>query len=1267
MIPVQQCIDMQEEKEAEEEFIGDDSGQDELEDTSDNISGEALNASPSLDPKRKPSSIGITFFVETTDSNITVCITWGEYEEIKENGESHYKRYPRSKVIEIPMEGNKKIAISEHKKIYFYYFINTAKNGENKKKLSLFIVNEIEPENKYKTEIKNVIFQPQIRIKFKRNTKLAINESRTSLDSEDSELALLYHHRDFSVKGHLCSIILKEFDPQISDNAFKKQFSAEALESPAFKWVDGLISNNLTKEEVEEFSSPDLRTEFVPMYSVPSPTFDIKTLNGTSIEFYAKELSLLWNPDELQLKLSPILDLFEKWIEGNAKSILTRPEQEQIILSKVLLDSVSSLQRMKKGFNLLLKNEEARLAFCLANRAMDLQYSWKRTKGGLKWRPFQIAYFLLTIESIYNSNSSDRSTCDLLWVATGGGKTEAYLAVIAFTIVLRRLRGIRESSDEGFGTSVITRYTLRLLAIQQFRRTLSLITALEYLRVSQQGENQHGWRPPGYNLKGDFILGTTPFTIGLWVGSGVTPNKLEGNDYTAEGAISKLKKPSDPADQSEPAQITSCPACDSILSIPSEGLKEGLHVLYLVVKADKGKLLNIDSKLLGGYGKIFLKEIEIKVSSNINYSTLKLVFEAKNKLNTKEINHSLEELFSGLRKYDGCLTNASSHPTKPGYFLRSYINQSKRKHEYNFDIYCPNPECPLTIVWFGASPGGMIDNKSVEEFIGNKGLTLRGNLKLNEIVEPFQMINSHYSSRIQIPAMTVDEQIYMNPPTVLLSTVDKFARPAFEPRVSAIFGNFDYYHPIFGYYRESLHGRGDNIHPSPSGHKSALIVKVKNAAPPDLILQDELHLVEGPLGGMVGMYETAVDYLIREKTGIIPKYIASTATIRNSEDQVQAIFDRKVHLFPPFGNNSDDRFFIHESEKHPLEEKSSGRLYLGIAAPGRGPLTPIYRILARLLQSGWKNRDDPEIDRFWTVTGYFNSIRELAGAVALYRQDIPQQVRILCHEDSRELSEERILELSSRTPSTILPTILETLNKNYGLEGKDSIDALFTTSMFGTGIDIPRLGLMVVNGQPKTTSSYIQSTGRIGRSSGGLVVTFLRASRPRDLSHYEYFAGFHRQLHRFVEPVSVYPFAPKVIERTLGPISVFLLRNALISDIPWQLDNYAGKMSQYRGSSSLVKKLGNIFETRAQTQPNRKRPLAGDVKNKTSEKIDLWEQENIRSKDMGRAVRYTEYFTITSDVILGDAMHRRSREFTTVYDDAPQSLRDIEETTSFET
>jgi superfamily II DNA or RNA helicase len=216
--------------------------------------------------------------------------------------------------------------------------------------------------------------------------------------------------------------------------------------------------------------------------------------------------------------------------------------------------------------------------------------------------------------------------------------------------------------------------------------------------------------------------------------------------------------------------------------------------------------------------------------------------------------------------------------------------------------------------------------------------------------------------------------------------------------------------------------------------------------------------------------------------------------------------------------------------------------------------------------------------------------------------------------------------------------------------------------MFGTGVDISRIGLMIVNGQPKTTSSYIQSTGRVGRKSGALVVTFFRASRPRDLSHYEFFSRHHRQMHRFVESPTVFPFAPGVQERALGPVVVAMLRNTKNPATNWSLESSAPLM-ETQSNNLEVRNLLRVLENRAQQQPNGRKPSPGNVETLTNSEIDRWRSFAERHQT---DLRYTEYFDTRNDVVLGDPPHFHAGR-AVVYRNAPTSLREIEEETGFET
>jgi hypothetical protein len=837
----------------------------------------------------------------------------------------------------------------------------------------------------------------------------------------------------------------------------------------------------------------------------------------------------------------------------------------------------------------------------------------------------------MTLESVVNSNSEDRDVCDLLWVPTGGGKTEAYLALAAFAIAFRRRRALARNTGDraGAGVSVISRYTLRLLTIQQFRRAV--------------------------------IWGSMRFSVGLWVGGSVTPNALLdswGGYQTIPGGLSVLLGQ---AGDGEPAQILKCPACETILSIPSRqdgGLPPGTHTIHLVVRGNpEGEVRPQDLN----FQSIRPDEIRLDPRGRASFWTLSIRMSATQQIVAEEF----DGWWRQVRLIHPNLELACARASRPGYFIRTYLLQRNQNKPYDFEIFCPSPECPLHRQWCEGTPLGWMSGSaphpnSPRGIPGIAGLP-DGN-RFTHINEAFSQ-GSFLSERVPIPAWTVDDQIYHRCPSMVIATVDKFARPAFEPRAAGIFGNVEFHHCLWGFYRPGQHPTQGDVggHPSPAGRgQSFNYCPVPPFDAPDLLLQDELHLIEGPLGSLVGLYETAVDFLCREVSRRPIKYIASTATVRQAEEQVASIFCRRLLSFPPSGLTADERFFVRFVRQHPLNDHGPGQLYLGVCAPGRGPLTPAVRLWSRLLNTCWQYQANPRNDAYWTLVGYFNAIRELAGARALYRQDIPERLRRISGGNPRPLSEENCQELSGRTASTELPVILDLLNQNHGQ------DSLFTTSMFGTGVDIPRLGLMLVHGQPKSTSSYIQATGRVGRTQGALVVVFLRAARPRDLNHYEFFCGYHQQLHRFVEPVTVMPFAPGALDRACGPVGVFMLRNRRGGAIPWRDENTASLMANARAVNSEVTALPYEFESRAQYQPSSRRPIANAASLACNAELDQWQQVASRNRS---TIRYVEYAIVSPPsvpVVLGDPAHQYAG-FEIVYENAPQSLREIEESCGFET
>jgi len=376
----------------------------------------------------------------------------------------------------------------------------------------------------------------------------------------------------------------------------------------------------------------------------------------------------------------------------------------------------------------------------------------------------------------------------------------------------------------------------------------------------------------------------------------------------------------------------------------------------------------------------------------------------------------------------------------------------------------------------------------------------------------------------ELPLYFIDEDIYEKPPTLLLGTVDKFAMLPFRPEAQTIFG----------------------------------IRNGQRITAPDLIIQDELHLISGPLGSMVGHYETMVNELCSYKANgyiIRPKIIASTATISRAAEQCHALYgcgENNVKQFPPSGIDAGDSFFAVQ------DKNARGRIYVGIMAAGSSSIaTTTIRLYAALLYAGKaiQVENESERDAYWTNVGYFNSIRELGQTETWIQADIDEYLHVIYkrrYEDKQEgytkkrryIYEHR--ELTSRISGDKIPSALQELSIKYppAENEKRPIDICLATNMISVGVDVPRLGLMTVSGQPKTTSEYIQATSRVGRGSEapGLVFTIYNPGKPRDRSHYEHFIPYHSRIYCNVEPTSVTPFSAPLRERALHALVIGIMR-----------------------------------------------------------------------------------------------------------------------------
>ena len=402
--------------------------------------------------------------------------------------------------------------------------------------------------------------------------------------------------------------------------------------------------------------------------------------------------------------------------------------------------------------------------------------------------------------------------------------------------------------------------------------------------------------------------------------------------------------------------------------------------------------------------------------------------------------------------------------------------------------------------------------------------------------DPTRQCDFHASKRRPLPIQAVDEPIYRRLPGFMIATVDKFAGMPWHGEIGAFFGGVDR-HDRDGFYGANDPGRGAPL--------------LNPLLPPELIIQDELHLISGPLGTMAGLYEVALDRLCL-RGEVRPKIIASTATVRRAEAQIRALFDRdRSAVFPPPGPDRRDSFFARTREV----ADPSGRLYVGISAPGGSPKVNFKRGAITLMAaaqrsweagaSGGANPADP----YMTLVCYFNALRELGSARNMIEGEIQsslarygQHRRVGEAEPglrSRQIDLET-RELTSRESTDKVSETKERLAVPFGT--KHRIDVALATNMISVGLDITRLGLMLVSGQPKTVSEYIQATSRVGRDDRwpGLVVVLLNSNKPRDRSHYERFRAWHEA--RGVEAVSVTPFSPRALDRALAAVAIGLGR-----------------------------------------------------------------------------------------------------------------------------
>ena len=927
----------------------------------------------------RPSTLGLTALLPRDARTLTATVTWGDYrlppereptpgagpdsEAAGEPLREHWRREHRSESVTIntAADGRARHKVPDSDGLVLHVLRRPASistlNGrnpatENVASISVYLVNE-----------RDAI------VDLRRGDEAFAFQAHLELASEDG----------FVPRRSLRGLQSSDWDERIADVHYRDLAEYAVGHNTSADW------------ERNGEACRRVATCCMPLAAVPRVVPN-ETIND--FELGMERLGTLANASEATASLSGGVAAYRAWIESQRAAIEALGAARGETAEQLLRDAGVAADRIERGIALLSK-PYALEAFAIANRSVARAY--RRRMASLRsiaegavvaprWRPFQLAFILLNLQGIVEPEHADREAVDLLFFPTGGGKTEAYLGLAAFTIAYRRLS---HPGLTGAGLSVLMRYTLRLLTLDQLSRAAGVVCALEIERLADPAPTKR--------------LGDWPIEIGLWVGRAATPNRMGNSKKADPSHVTARMKVLDYAKDSKhrplPIPLRECPWCGTPFTRES----------FTLVGAD-GKVNTADP-------------IDLK-------------------------------------------------------------------------LHCVNRECDF------------------------------------------------YLARRALPIVTVDDAIYRRLPAFLIGTVDKFAGMPWTGEIASFFGGVTH-HGTAGFYGAADPRAGSPL-PAP-------------LQPPELVIQDELHLISGPLGTMVGLYEAAIDHLCTRRIGdrlIRPKIVASTATVRKARTQIQALFDRRTtHVFPAPGPNRRDSFFAHEL---PIDDMGS-RQYLGLAVPGGSPKVLFLRAAVSAMAAAntvWRqgplNPENPA-DPYMTLLAYFNALRELGGARRIVEEEIAP--RLARYDDRKRVDtpapfvardiKSQPIELTSRVATDEVAEAKRRLAAPYlGRKDKDSVDVALATNMISVGLDITRLGLMLVSGQPKTASEYIQTTSRVGRDKDkpGLVIVLLNVGKPRDRSHYERFANFHAGFYRDVEATSVTPFSPRALDRGLAAVVVALAR-----------------------------------------------------------------------------------------------------------------------------
>lgn len=1176
-----------------------------------------------------PSSIAISSLIYD-DSEIDFDISCGKYisatNEIKEKTGARFTRVP--------------ITISATLKVD-----------------SFEIINEVKSEHIWTQESKNNIVTLKndefgVTIKIIKRTQYGLDTSQTiitiSVINSNEVKGSVKKRENCLFQPKIVMESIKGFIP-FPDNSNLTFLSAEEVELKFLyrKYKNYCIGHGCASDwHFNEEIVNKIESAIIPKEKINGVDFNPTELEGNDEILFMKTLTdfdSIYDYEELIKKLKKFASIYKDWIEKQQELIRTESLNKEFDKASVaVLKKCNQLyNRMVKGIDYLTDKNVLR-AFLDANKAMFMQrvladfskhrndcnrtlpdkknttlddelpnFSeipfnsisgtiWKEGKLNIpkeeiksswylaKWRPFQLAFILSQIEGIVSPDSEDRETVDLLWFPTGGGKTEAYLGLIAFTIFYQRLT----SDNSNQGVSVIMRYTLRMLNKQQFDRANILICACELIRYE--------------NIE---LYGVTRISNGLWVGGSFFPNKhagskdFPGNNELLESYKANVESKTRSFSQEYGPAVFNCPCCGNKL------VKE---------------LTNIDNK----------KQIKGEWGYN----------RKRNRLKRKPFQH-----------------NADSY--NPYY------------------LHCTNSKCHFYL--------------SEEDFF----LTRNESAKID-----------NYS----LPIYYVDEDVYKHRPTLLFSTVDKYAQLAWKKEVFRLFNLDDdftaYAQPPTLIVQDELHLISSSLGTIYSlfefvidelsehkGIKPKIVgatATVRNAEQQCIKIYNRKKYSQFPPVGV----DIDDSFYSRKKINDVNGRLylgvmSSGNTSTTAKLRLDSLLYEGVNLIQNSENSRLDNYYTLLAYFNTVKELGKYRTLL------EDDMNAYRKFLSKHLQNLFMSYNPNRIVELSSqmTADEININLDRLENTKLQEIDIKNEINIFLRrvgittrkdlelanykwiwvsvfmnywEDIKKISglddkdkigtypiEENKLDVIF---DKCYPMFIEAMSSSYSLDSKDPVKVAMATNMISVGVDIPRLNVMSISGQPKTTAEYIQASSRVGRKVPGVVFTLYNQAKNRDRSHYENFKDYHQAYYKYVESTSVTPFSIPALEKTLDSIVIALMRGKYFKQ---SNSAYLDKSAEIKFNEIREKLIQRFLDISSVLSLNQRDIL----KRKTNEIGNLFDELLHRWKKLGD-VEFTQFKDIMNDALSDENLNSklfleakyRDHQMTKGMLFAMTSLRDVD-------